>query len=42
MTAHAFNPSTWEADAGRLQVQSQPGLHEFKAILGYVVKLYLK
>jgi hypothetical protein len=41
--AHASDPSTWEADAGRLQVQNQPALHnEFKAILGYIVKLYLK
>ena len=29
VVAHAFNPSTWEAEAGRsLGVQDQPGLQE--------------
>jgi hypothetical protein len=26
MLVHAYNPSTWEAEAGRLQVPAQPGL----------------
>jgi hypothetical protein len=27
MVVHAFNPSTQEVEAGRQQVQDQPGLH---------------
>jgi hypothetical protein len=27
MVVHTCNPSTWEAEAGGLRVQSQPGLH---------------
>jgi hypothetical protein len=27
MVIHASNPGTWEAKAGRPQVQGQPGLH---------------
>jgi hypothetical protein len=27
MVLHTYNPSTWEAEAGRLRVQGQPGLH---------------
>jgi hypothetical protein len=26
---HTYNPSTWEAEAGGSQVQSQPGLHSY-------------
>jgi hypothetical protein len=27
MLVHTYKPSTWEAEAGELQVQGQPGLH---------------
>jgi hypothetical protein len=27
MVTHICNPSTWEGEAGRLQVQNQPELH---------------
>lgn len=41
--AHDCNPSMWEVDAIRLQVQSQSELYnEIKAILGYIVRPYLK
>lgn len=37
MTANSCNPSTLEAGAQLLRVQSQPGIHsEFKAHLGYI------
>jgi hypothetical protein len=44
MVAHAFNPSTWEAEAGRCPgVWSQPGLHSrFQAIWDYIVRACLK
>ena len=37
MVVHAFNPSTWEAEAGRsLCVQGQPGLQsQFQASWSY-------
>jgi hypothetical protein len=32
---YSYNPSTWDAKTGRVQVQSQPGLHhESEARLG--------
>jgi hypothetical protein len=27
MSVHACEPSNWEAEAGGLQIQGQPGLH---------------
>jgi hypothetical protein len=27
VVVHAFNPSTWEAEAGGYRVPGQPGLH---------------
>jgi hypothetical protein len=27
MVVHIYNPTTWEVEAGSLQVQGQPGLH---------------
>jgi hypothetical protein len=27
LVAHMYNPSTWEAEVGGLEVQTQPGLH---------------
>ena len=44
MVAHAFNPSTWEAEAGgSLSVQDQPGLHsEFQDSWSYRETLYQK
>jgi hypothetical protein len=27
MASHAYFPSIWEAEAGGLQIQDQPGLH---------------
>jgi hypothetical protein len=37
VVAHTCNPSTWEAEAGRLQIWGQPELHsELEAILGYI------
>ena len=39
MVAHAFNPSTWEAEAGGFRVQGQPGLQsEFQESQGYKEK----
>ena len=39
MVAHAFNLSTWEAKAGDLQVQGQPGLqNKFQDSQGYTKK----
>jgi hypothetical protein len=36
---HAFNPSTWEAEAGGFWVWGQPGLQsEFQDSQGYTVK----
>jgi hypothetical protein len=41
VVAHAFNPSTWEAEAGG--VQGQPGLQsEFQDSQGYTEKPYLE
>jgi hypothetical protein len=41
--AHAFNPNTWEADAGGFWVQGQPGLQsEFQDSQGYTEKPCLK
>jgi hypothetical protein len=41
--AHAFNPSTWEAEAVDFWVQGQPGLkHEFQDSQGYTEKPCLK
>jgi hypothetical protein len=37
VVAHAFNPSTWEAEAGDLRVRGQPGLQsEFQVSQGYL------
>jgi hypothetical protein len=42
MVACAYNPSTLEAEAGALKVQSQPCLCDvFKASLGYVARSHL-
>jgi hypothetical protein len=39
VVAHAFNPSTLEAEAGSLWVQGQPGLQsEFQDSQGYIEK----
>ena len=39
MVAHAFNPSTWEAEAGEFWVQVQPGLQiEFQDSQDYTEK----
>jgi hypothetical protein len=43
MVTHAFNPSTWEAEAGRFLSSSQPGLQsEFQDSQGYTEKPCLK
>ena len=44
MVTHAFNPSTWEAEAsGSLWDQGQPGLQsEFQDSQGYTEKLCLR
>jgi hypothetical protein len=43
MAAHAFNPSTVEAEAGRFLTQGQPGLQsEFQDSQGYTEKPCLK
>jgi hypothetical protein len=44
MVSHTFDPSTWDAEAGRfLYVQDQLALRrESQASQGYLVKLYLK
>ena len=44
MVIHAFNPSTWEAEAGDLsQGQGQPGLQsEFQESQGYTEKTCLE
>jgi hypothetical protein len=43
MMVHACNPSTWEAEAEGLRVQSHPKLHsEFEASLSYTAEPYLK
>jgi hypothetical protein len=35
---HAYNPSTWEADAGGSKIQHQSGIHsEFKGNLNYTL-----
>jgi hypothetical protein len=40
---HAFNPSTWEAEAGKFLSSSQPVLqNEFQDSQGYTEKLCLK
>jgi hypothetical protein len=39
VVAHAFNPSTWEAEAGRFLSSRQPGLQsEFQDSQGYTEK----
>ena len=39
VVAHAFNPSTGEAEAGRFWVRGQPGLKsEFQDSQGYAAK----
>jgi hypothetical protein len=43
VVAHAFNPSTWEAEAGRfLSSVGQPGLHSDQKSQGYTEKPCLK
>jgi hypothetical protein len=43
MVVHAFNPSTWEAEAGRLLSSGQPGIQsEFQNSQGYTEKPCLK
>jgi hypothetical protein len=43
MAAHAFNPSTWEAEAGGFLSWSQPGLQsEFQDSQDYTEKPCLK
>jgi hypothetical protein len=38
-----YNPSTWEAEAGKSQIGGQPGLHSnFKASLDYIARSCLK
>jgi hypothetical protein len=39
VVVHAFNPSTWEAEAGEFLSRGQPGLHsEFQDSQGYAEK----
>jgi hypothetical protein len=39
VVVHAFNPSTWEADAGRFLSSGKPGLQsEFQDSQGYTEK----
>jgi hypothetical protein len=43
VVAHAFNPSTWEAEAEGFRVQGQPGLQcYFQDSQGYTEKPCLK
>jgi hypothetical protein len=43
VVVHAFDASTWEAEAGRFLVRGQPGLHsEFKDRQDYIEKPCLK
>jgi hypothetical protein len=43
VVVQAWNPSTWDAEATELRIQSQPGQHsKFKANLAYIAKPYLK
>jgi hypothetical protein len=43
MVAHAFNPSSWEAEAGGFLVRGQTGLwSEFQDSQGYTEKPCLK
>lgn len=40
--AHTYNPNTQEPVAGEglLEVQGQPGLHEFQTTQNYKIRLY--
>ena len=40
MVVHTCNPSTWEAETGRLQVQSQP--QQFSKTLSNLARSYFK
>jgi hypothetical protein len=43
MEVHAFNPSTWEAEAGRFLSSNYPGLqNEFQDSQGYTEIPFLK
>jgi hypothetical protein len=43
MVVHTFNPSTQEADTGRLQIGGQPGLHiQFQVSIHDIVRPCLK
>jgi hypothetical protein len=43
MVICTYTPHTWEVEAGRSQVQDQPGLHsEFQANLSYIANPVLK
>lgn len=43
MVAYTYNPSTWEASGGGLQVQDHPELYsKFQACLDYIVRPCLK
>jgi hypothetical protein len=43
VVAHSFNPSSWEAEAGKFLVRDQPGLQsEFQDSQGYTEKPCLK
>jgi hypothetical protein len=40
MAEYTYNPSSWETEAGVLQVQSQLGLHsKFQTGMGYIARL---
>lgn len=43
MVVYAYNPRTWEVEAGRSEVQSHPQPHSyFQASLGHVKRCLLK